>query len=145
MTYEVKSDILERQTKVKGLNLYVKGESWSSPTEKEPILNLGIDFNNAQTKFKWIFNVSNLNSETTATHKICSRWLLGANFTVDAAKKQFVAYNFGTVWEPADNALVGVKHESTNKDKVEIGKIFLYFFHKASAFNSVGSEFMIDW
>jgi len=84
-------------------------------------------------------------SETTITHRACSRWLLGTNFTLDSQKRQFKTYNFGTVWEPSDNALVGIKHESINKEKTEIGKFFFYFFHKASAINTVGTEFSLDW
>jgi len=84
MSYEIKSDILERQTKVKGLNFYIKGESWSSPTEKAPVANVGIDFANDNTKLKWVIDIRDLVSETTITHKACSRWLLGTNFTLDA-------------------------------------------------------------
>lgn len=54
-------------------------------------------------------------------------------------------YDFGVAFEPAANLLVGIKHESLNAKKLELGKFFLHFFHYASITQTVGSEFVLDW
>lgn len=84
-------------------------------------------------------------NETTLTYKHNARWLFGFNFLFDAKKNKFPSYHGGVVFEPSDNALVGLKHESINKEKHEVGKFFLFYFHKASLANTVGSEFSLDW
>ena len=54
-------------------------------------------------------------------------------------------YDFGLSWEPAEKSMVGLKHESTSKDSISLGKFFLYFFHNASQHQTVGTEFSLDW
>jgi len=90
-------------------------------------------------------NPKNYLSEFTFAYRHNARWLFGSNFTFDAKKNKFPTYNAGVVFEPSDNALIGLKHESLNKDKHELGKFFLYYFHKASIANTIGSEFSFDY
>jgi hypothetical protein len=54
-------------------------------------------------------------------------------------------YNVGMVYEPAEKNYIGIKHESLDKDQITAGKFFFYFFHAASARNTVGSEFTLNW
>ncbi len=117
----------------------------AQPTEKELETKVGFDFSNNKTKFKWQVNPRNYLSEFTFAYRHSARWLVGSNLTFDAKKNKFPTYHAGVVFEPSDNALIGVKHESVNKDKVELGKFFLYYFHRASLANSVGSEFSFDY
>ena len=49
-------------------------------------------------------------------------------------------YDVGANWEPSPGAIVGVKHESTNKSAVQLGRFWFYFFHMASARHTVGTE-----
>jgi hypothetical protein len=88
----------------------------------------------------------NYASEVTFTHRACAKWLVGANLILDAKTQKATAYNFGVVYEPAEKLLVGFKHESA-KDlpKYSPGKYFFYFYHQASAVNTVGTEFVLDW
>lgn len=118
---------------------------FSQPSEKDFETKLGFDFTNDKSKAKWQVNPRNYLSEFTLSHRHNPRWLLGTNFTFEAKKNTFPTYNAGVVFEPSDNALIGLKHESINKEKLEVGKFFLYYFHKASIANTVGSEFTLDW
>jgi hypothetical protein len=54
-------------------------------------------------------------------------------------------YDFGYNWTPAVNSTVGLRHSSTSKDKFQLGKFFLFFFHNASSYQTVGTEFSLDW
>jgi hypothetical protein len=117
----------------------------SQPSDKDFETKLGLDFANNKVKAKWQINPRNYLSEVTLAYRQNPRWLFGSNFTFDAKKSTFPTYHAGVVFEPSDNALVGLKHESLNKDKHELGKFFLFYFHKASLANTVGSEFSFDY
>jgi len=52
-SHELKSDILERKTNIKGLKLAYKSLSHIIPTDKAPEHKLGLDFANDKIKFKW--------------------------------------------------------------------------------------------
>jgi len=78
-------------------------------------------------------------------HLTCSRFLLGANFNFDVAKGKFSKYDAGFVTEPVDNLLVGFRHDSANKEELELGKFVVAIQHKASDLNTVGTEYTYDW
>jgi len=116
---------------------------------------VGIDYSNDKWKVKGLWSVQSHNSELTLTHKCCSRWLFGSNLLFNWEKKRFTGYHGGIVWEPSDKCLVGLKHESSKKEKdtdvgkgdevYQWGKFGLFFFHAPSAINTVGSEFTYNW
>jgi hypothetical protein len=54
-------------------------------------------------------------------------------------------YNFGIQWSPEAFATVGLKHESLNDKKLEIGKLKLFIHHIATPYQTIGSEFSLDW
>jgi len=145
LSYDLKWDILEKQTKVKGLNFATVLTGNAAPSDKVPEAKVGLDFANEDLKYRQLTNVRDFVTEITVVHKCCSRWLIGGNFILDANKKLVTAYNAGVVWEPADKVLIGVRHESVNKEKLAIGNLYLHYYHHASAFNKVGTEFKLDW
>lgn len=74
---------------------------------------------------------------------------VGFDDTFNLRTKQLEKYNFGVNWVPATGAQVGVRHESNKFDKAKpelhFGKFFLLFSHAASATQTVGTEFVLDW
>jgi len=50
---------------------------------------------------------------------------LGANFNYDVKKGKFSKYDAGFVTEPVDNLLIGVRHDSSNKEELELGKFIV--------------------
>jgi len=145
LSYDFKWDVLEKQTKVKGLNFAAVLTGNSAPSDKVPDAKIGIDFGNSESKYRQLTNIRDFVTEITLVHKVCPRFLLGGNIVIDAQKQILTSYNGGIVWEPADKVFVGLKHESVNKERLAIGNIFLYYFHQASAVNTVGTEFKLDW
>jgi len=51
----------------------------------------------------------------------------------------------GLLYEPSKDNFIGVRHESVDKEKLNIGKLFFYFFNASNAHNTVGSEFSLNW
>lgn len=54
-------------------------------------------------------------------------------------------YDLGFSWEPVLGCFVGLKHESLNKQKLQLGKFLLYFHQNATLAQTVGTEFALDW
>lgn len=116
----------------------------SIPTTKNTIsTKWGFEFNidKVKTKFYANFNQADLQ----ATYQCCPAWLLGANLIFNIQNKKVEGYNFGVSHAPKDNFHIGVKHESTAKDKFDLGKFFFYFYHAASATQTIGTEFSLNW
>jgi hypothetical protein len=63
----------------------------------------------------------------------------------DLVGQKVTKYDFGVTWEPAEKCLVGFKHESTDKEKLSIGKFLFMFYHNTNTANIVGTEFSLDW
>jgi hypothetical protein len=40
---------------------------------------------------------------------------------------------------------VGLKHDSTSKDKIQVGKLHLHFHHAATASQTLGTEFVLEY
>jgi len=57
----------------------------------------------------------------------------GMTLVFDAKNSKVTKYDVGTTFEPADNLFVGLRHETSIKEKMALGKTFLLFFHRASA------------
>lgn len=68
----------------------------------------------------------------------------GYNLVFDPINSKLTKYDFGATFEPADRLLVGIKHESTNTQKIELGRSLLLFYHQASLVQTIGSEFTLD-
>lgn len=83
--------------------------------------------------------------EVTVSHLARKNFALGGNFLVNVEKQNLEKYDFGLSWSPAANAFLGLKHESANKSKLELGKFFLYVHHAASSAQTVGTEFTLNW
>ena len=119
--------------------------AWAGPSTKAPEFKVGLDLSNEKTKLKFLTNVRSLVSEGSFTYLARSNFILGANYIFDLKTQNLSKYDFGVSWSPAADAFVGLKHESANKDKFELGKFFLFFHHNATLSQTVGTEFVLDW
>lgn len=115
------------------------------PTTKVPDLKIGTEYSNASTKVKFYTNVRTLASDLQLTYLIGNKVAFGSNLVLSPYAKNLDKYDFGLSWAPAAGATVGLKHESTSKDALQIGKLFLYFHHAATLSQTVGTEFSLDW
>jgi hypothetical protein len=143
--YEGKCGCIEEKLKVKGVKFLFNSNVWAVPTDKTPAFRIGFDYAHEKAKLKWIFNLRSWVSETQFTYQVRPCLVFGTNFVLDATAKNLDKYDFGFTWSPADNAFVGLKHESTSKDALQFGKFFLFFQHVASQSQTVGAEFALDW
>ena len=115
------------------------------PTVNAPIAKAGIDFSNAQAKAKVLANLRTLVLEANFTYLAMSNLTVGSNLVLGSRFTNLEKYDFGFTWEPATGCFVGLRHDSTTKEKLQLGKFFLFFHHVASAANTVGTEFSLDW
>ena len=82
--------------------------------------------------------------EHQLTYMINPSLVAGMNLVFDAKNSKVTKYDVGTTWEAANRLFVGLRHETSNKEKMALGKTFLLFFHQASAIQTIGSEFSLD-
>lgn len=94
---------------------------------------------------KCLTNLRNFLIEKNLTYLVKPSVLLGFNLVLDPRVFNFEQYDFGLTWEAANNCFVGLKHQSTSKEFLQLGKFFLLFHHNVSAVQTVGSEFVLDW
>lgn len=115
------------------------------PTSTVPTLRGGLEYANSNLKFKLYANLRSFVVEHNLTYLVRPNFSVGYNVLLDPTVQNFDKYDFGFTWEPATGAFVGVKHESTVKDKFEFGKFLFYFHHFASQAQTIGTEFSLDW
>ena len=73
-----------------------------------------------------------------------SNLLVGYNMVYDPKKSNLDKYDFGLTWEAAPGAFVGLRHDSTTKTAIQLGKFLFFLHHNVSPVYSVGSEFTLD-
>lgn len=110
-----------------------------------PAIKAGIDFSNAQLKTKTLINLRTLDVEENLTYLARSNFILGWNVLFNSRISNLEKYDFGFSWEPAKDVFVALKHESLNKEHLQLGKFFLLFHHIASSAQTVGTEFALDY
>lgn len=72
--------------------------------------------------------------------------MIGGALSYDANNSTLSQYDFGLVWTPVANALVGLKHESLKPSlPLEFGRLKLYMHNYATKNQTIGSEFALDW
>lgn len=71
--------------------------------------------------------------------------LIGANLVADVKGQLLSKYDFGVNITPNERSCVGIRHESTSKENLQLGKFWFYVFHAASARNTYGTEATLDW
>jgi hypothetical protein len=120
-------------------------KSFTAPTSENSLFLLGVEHQTADSKFKLLANVRSLLLDAQLTYRVQPSAVVGFNLIVDPNTQVLTKYDFGVAFEPSNRLLVGLKHESTNNKKVELGKFFLHFFHNASLTQTIGSEFLLDW
>lgn len=96
-------------------------------------------------RMKILANLRSLVLEKNFTYLARSNLMLGWNLVLGSRFSNLEKYDFGFTWEPSLGCFVGLKHESTNKDTLQLGKFFLMFHHNATAAQTVGTEFALDW
>ena len=130
---------------MKGLNLVLNAKSFTQPSTQDFLFQGGVEHTQANSRFKLLANLRTLQLESQLTYRFQPSAILGFNLNVDPNTQVLTKYDFGVAFEPAANLLIGLKHESLNSKKLELGKFLIHFFHYASLTQTVGSEFILDW
>jgi len=71
----------------------------------------------------------NLDLEANFTYLARNNLAVGANLIVGSRFTNLEKYDFGFSWEAGANCFLGLKHESLSKEKLQLGKFFLFFNH----------------
>jgi len=77
ITYDAKFNFLGELANVKGLGLALNSIAYTAPSEQKAAIKLGVDFENADTKFKILTNVHDYVVESTLAYKCCPKGTLG--------------------------------------------------------------------
>ncbi|CDW87474.1 voltage-dependent anion mpp family [Stylonychia lemnae] len=144
-TLEVKSDYLERASKIKGLQLLANFSGVAIPTNQAFVAKAGLEYNTSCCKGKLIANLRSFLVEHNFTHKARSNFLLGYNIILDPVTQNLEKYDYGLSWSPAEGAFVGLRHESLSKEKLQLGKVLFLLHHNVSTSRSIGSEFAFNY
>lgn len=97
------------------------------------------------TKSKAYLNLRSLVLEANSTLKARENLLAGVNIVFDGRASNLDKYDFGLSWEPSTGAFIGLKHESTSKERIQPGKFLFFFHHIVSQSQIVGTEFALDY
>lgn len=121
------------------------GTNYAVPSSKTPVYKLGLEYSNERVKDKTFINLRNYYLEHSFSVKACDKLVFGGEFELDPRATLLQKYNFGLTWNCCKSVNVGLKHESTSKEFLQLGKFFLIFHNHVSAAQQVGSEFVLDW
>ena len=110
----------------------LNAQAYALPSEVPLSAKLGFDFQNSQAKAKALLNLRNYLFEANFTYLARNNLTVGANLIVGSRFTNLEKYDFGFSWEAAPNYFVGLKHESLNKEKLQLGRFFLLFHHNAT-------------
>jgi hypothetical protein len=114
---------------VPGLNFLASINSFAYPSNDVAQLKTGFEYNNAYLKMKSLVNVRDFTIEDQLTYQFRHNAIFGCNFVFNTQLKQLTKHEIGVTLEPTDKLYVGLRHESANAAKVELGKFFLIFSH----------------
>eukprot|EP00347_Sterkiella_histriomuscorum_P011118 403373691 len=134
---------LDRQ--LKGAQFLFNGAVSAVPTHNEPVLKSGVEVNNSNLKLKVLANLKTLLIEKNLTYLARPNLVVGYNLILDAKSQNLEKYDFGLSWAVANNAFVGLKHDSTSKDQLKLGKVLFYLHHNVSLIHTVGTEYTLDF
>lgn len=70
---------------------------------------------------------------------------VGYNVFFDSRTQALEKYDAGLSLEVASGLHLGLRHDSLNKDALEVGNILLFLHHQANANSVVASEFVLNW
>ena len=115
------------------------------PSDSKPTLKLGFDYFSEHLRCKLYFNLQSYLIEKSCTYLFNPTVALGGNIIFNPKTTALEKYDFGVNSQLASGSNFGIKHESTSKDAIKLGKFFFYFFHNASAYQTIGTEFSIDY
>ncbi len=83
--------------------------------------------------------------EANLTYQARKDLVFGTNLVLGSRFTNLEKYDFGLSWEAAPSCFLGLRHDSLNKQQLSLGKFFLFFHHVASASNTLGTEFTLDY
>ena len=93
-----------------------------------------------------MLNIVDLKLEGNATYLVGDNLALGVNDVVNLRSQTVETIDYGLNWVPAAGAQVGLRHESGKVNSITALKKFsLLFNHAATANQTVGTEFNLDW
>lgn len=136
---------LQKFNAPKGLQLVGNVNAQTAGSSNQPDFKAGFEYVSDKFRNKVLFNLRSHLIEDTWSYGWCSHFAIGGQFNLDPNTTNLEKYDFGFNWVLADKANLGFKHESVNKKALELGKLFLYVNHAASASQTVGSEFALNW
>lgn len=111
----------------------------------KPEFKAGFDYATEKAKAKLWFNLCSFQTDGTVSYLAHKNLAVASNFVVNVKASTLDKLDWGLSWNPADNAFVGLKHESVSKQALSFGKFFLFVNHVSSASQIVGTEFSLDW
>lgn len=126
---------------MKGLTFIANASAWTVPAAKPTEFKFGVEYSAADVKAKVLLNPATKVSDLTASYLACSRTVVGSDLTFDLKTNKLSKCDFGLNWNPAGNALVGLKHESAG---LTLNKFTLFAHHAASDKQTIGSNFSFD-
>ena len=140
LTYDV-----SKQANVNGLKLRNDCTGKFYDVDNAPLdLKFGIELKNRTTNLRLLLGLNRI-VENQLTYALNRNLTVGLETGADLTNFKRLVYNFGVVYEPANNCLVGLKHESLDKDNINPGKFLFYFYHRISAINTLGSQLVYDY
>jgi hypothetical protein len=109
------------------------------------VLKTGLEWNCASVKAKALVNLRSFLLEHNLTYLARPNLLVGYNLILDPRTQNLEKYDCALNWEVAPGATVGLRHDSTSKDSLSLGRILLNLHHNLPATNQVvGTEFVLD-
>jgi len=123
----------------------LNGTGVAIPTSAPSVFKAGLEYGCSCLKSKLLVNLRSFLTEHSLSYKARPDLVLGYNLILDPLTQNLDKYEAGLTWSPAENAFVGLRHESLNKKKVELGKILFFLHHNVSPTRTVGSEFGLEW
>ena len=140
LTYECKGEFIKvrlfivTSQGVKGLKQLFNAVFFAAPSRQAPLFKWGFEYNTDTLRSTYYLrDWRTLTSEILLVKQHCSKWHTGFHIILDPTTTNFEKYDFGINWSPAQGFNAGVKHESMDKDHIQLGRFILNFNHQVSA------------
>ena len=105
----------------------------------------GFEYITDKVRAKLLVNARTQLADLTWSYALCSHYHFGGQLNLDPKTTNLEKYDLGFNWVLGSGANLGIKHESTDKKALNWGRFLLYVNHAASATQTVGSEFALNW
>ena len=115
------------------------------PSHELPELRAGVEYAERSVRGKVLMNLKSFSVDSQVTYLGRDDLIVGGNLVFNPHTAMLDKYDCGFSWSAGSNQLLGLKHESLNKQKLQIGKLLLFVHHYASLNQTLGTEFALDW